>query len=196
MILPLFIAAPLTLASMVLSYINFAYTSWKLKTLDHRVQQLPMQTDSVFSTALWFSWFNCQWVSLLIKHFISLLIIHWFCQLCSFLEGCIFAKMVILNQDMLGVLLTGMILTMLFSMTFTVSSSDHRPFWRHWYGIYSRVPRKRVELAFLSIIYPIPKGVMENFLVGGNSTWIFRFSAHHNHAKSSYPYFSSPPCCP
>ena len=67
--LPCFVAAPLTLASLVLSYINFAYSSWKLKTLDHRVQQLPMQGGSVFSTMLWFSWFNCQWVSYMLLSF-------------------------------------------------------------------------------------------------------------------------------
>ena len=71
-----FLAAPLTLASIVLSYINFAYTTWKLKTLDHRVQQLPMQGDSVFGTVLWFSWFNCQWVRFY-KSLSDILPIRW-----------------------------------------------------------------------------------------------------------------------
>merc|ERR1719188_106915 len=59
--------APLTLASIVLSYINFAYTTWKLGTLDHRVQQLPRQGDTVLGTFLWFSWFNTQWFTTLIS---------------------------------------------------------------------------------------------------------------------------------
>jgi hypothetical protein len=67
---------PITVISICVSWLNYSYTSWKLMTLDHRVQGLPRKGSRIVNFISFYAWFSVSKVTVIIS-LLLLSIIGW-----------------------------------------------------------------------------------------------------------------------